>query len=127
MGRTFTLRVLPGEFAICRLGANERFPEWAQHGFSSITRTDDEVSVICAAAKIPSGTPSTGGWRLLRFEGTFSFSEAGVLSSVADPLANARISILTVTTYSTDYLLVQDKDLERARSILSLAGHTISA
>jgi hypothetical protein len=127
MGRTFRLKVLPGEFAICRLGATERFPDWAQNGFSSITRTEDEVSVICAASQIPAGTDSTVGWRLLRFEGTFAFNEVGVLSSVADPLANARISILTVTTYSTDYLLVQGKDLERARSILSLAGHTLSA
>jgi len=63
--------------------------------------------------------------RLLQIEGTLAFVLTGVLASIAEPLANAEISIFAVSTYDTDYLLVSDKDLHRATQVLDAAGHSV--
>jgi hypothetical protein len=49
----------------------------------------------------------------------------GILASIALPLAGSGVSIFVVSTYDTDYLLVQERDLERARDALERAGHSV--
>jgi len=53
------------------------------------------------------------------------FSLTGIIASLATPLAQAGISIFVVSTYDTDYLLIKEKDLERAVWILSQEGHQV--
>lgn len=50
----------------------------------------------------------------------------GVLASIAGPLADATISIFTVSTFDTDYILVRSDALERAMAALRAAGHDVS-
>ena len=121
-----TLHLLPGEFAICRLSASEAVPAWAGSSvFSSITRTADELSIICPAAQVPAGIKSDTGWRGLKFSGPFAFTETGILASVLAPLAAAKISILATATFDTDYLLVRAAQLDKARHALQQAGHKV--
>jgi hypothetical protein len=94
-------------------------------GFLSITRTEDELSVVCPEEAVPEDARSEDGWRVLRLEGPFEFSEVGVLSSVVGPLAEADVSVFAVSTYDTDYVLVKAKQLEAAVSALRARGHEI--
>lgn len=126
VSRRLTLSVLPGEFGVCCLDSAAEMPAWADRGgFVSVTRTPEELSIVCSAASIPTGVQVEKGWRCLRVEGPLDFDESGVLSSLAEPLARAGISIFAVSTYRTDYLLVKGKDLDEAVKVLRLEGHTV--
>jgi len=121
-----TLLLLKDAFAICRLGSDALLPPWATAGaFSSITRTPDELSVVCPQANVPDGVKCVSGWRCLRVAGTIEFSVVGVLAALAGPLAEAGISIMTLSTFDTDYLLVKDGDLTRTLDTLERAGHIL--
>lgn len=121
-----TLTVLPEKLAVCRLDVAEEIPGWALQGrLYSITRTRDELSVICPEQHVPAEVRCERDWRALRLEGPFDFNLVGVLASVLDPLAMAAISILAVGTYDTDYVLVREGHLERAVAVLLAAGHAV--
>ena len=125
--RQLQLSLLAPEFAITRLSADATIPDWAKgRTFCSITRTTDELSIVCEAVQVPSDVKRTAGWRALKFHGPFDFNETGVLASVVAPLAAAAISVFAVSTYDTDYLLLRDSELARALAILRDAGHTIA-
>jgi len=124
--RKLELTLLPERFAISRLPGNSSLPEWALRGsFFSITRTGDELSVVCELALVPSHVQSQSGWRVLKVHGPFVLSEIGVLSSLASPLAAARVSLFAISTFDTDYLLVAAASLSTAMKALEQAGHKI--
>ena len=118
------LRVESGLYGICRLGADVRLPRWIHKGgFFNVTRTDDELSILCLQEHVPSDVTCERDWRLIKVLGTLDFSLIGVLASMAQPLAEARIGLLTVSTYDTDYLLVRASKLDDAQAALESAGH----
>ena len=124
--QTFTLSVLPGALAICRLDPASEIPAWAlKSGFFAIARTADELSVVCRQQDLPAGVTSQRDWAGLKVEGPLDFSQTGVLAALAAPLARARISIFVISTYDTDYLLVKRADLENATAALAAQGHRI--
>ena len=111
---------MPGRLAVCRLDPQVAVPDWALSGdFFSITRTTDELSIVCSEAGVPEGVLCERGWAGLKVEGPLDLSLTGVLASLAQPLAEAGISIFAVSTYDTDYLLVKVGDLERAVAVLT--------
>jgi hypothetical protein len=124
--RKLELTLLPERFAISRLAADAPIPQWATQGpFFSVTRTGDELSVVSELSRVPVGVHSQPGWRVLKVHGPFVLSEIGVLSSLAAPLAEAKISLFAVSTFDTDYLLVASETLSAAIAALERAGHTI--
>ena len=121
---TFTL--LPATLAVCRLESGAPVPDWALTGpFVSITRTADEMSVICPEPAVPVGVVAAPGWRCLKLEGPFDFSVTGLVASFSALLAGAGISLMVVCTYDTDYLLVRSHDLDRAIATLEAGGYRI--
>jgi uncharacterized protein len=121
-----TLQLIPGAFTVCRLPAAEAVPAWAASPvFSSVTRTGDELSIICPAAQVPADVPHEAGWRVVKIEGPFAFTATGILASVLAPLAAAKIGILAVATFDTDYVLVKAARLEEAWQALAAAGHLV--
>jgi enamine deaminase RidA (YjgF/YER057c/UK114 family) len=115
------LTVLPGTLAVCRLPASDRIPSWAlelHEGFVSITRTPDELSIVCPQEAVPPDTQVEEGFRALMVPGPIPFEETGVMARIATPLAAAGISIFAIATYDTDYVLVRETDLERALAAL---------
>ena len=130
MASSHRLRVLTvaGRFAVCRLSAADAVPSWATGpGFVSITRTDDELSIVCAEPQVPHGTECMRGYVAMRVEGTLAPELVGVLVSLAKPLADAGIPILAIGTHDTDYILVREVDLERALGALQHAGHEVDS
>ena len=121
-----TLRVEPGEFAICRCGPSEPVPPWAQRGgFYSVTRTPDELSIVCPDDDVPDGVRCERAWSCVAVRGPLEFTEVGILSSLTAPLAEAGISCFALSTFDTDYVLVRSPDREPALAALRTAGHTI--
>ena len=123
--KALRLTVLPGEFSVWRLAANEPLPSTEGGSFLSMTRTDDELSVVSASAGVPAGARAETGWRCLRVEGPLPFEMTGVLADLSAPLAMAKIPIFVVSTYDTDYLLVKAVELENACSALRHEGFVI--
>ena len=120
------LAVLPDRLAIHRLAADDPIPSWASNGgFVSITRTHDELSVVCDEHAAPDGVARQPGWRCLQVLGPLDLSLVGVLASLIEPLAAAQLSVFAVSTYDTDYLLVRDDALDQVVSTLRAAGHVI--
>jgi uncharacterized protein len=120
------LILLDDELAVARLDASDAIPAWAAQGsLSSITRTAEELSVVCAAAAVPADVRAEHGWRCLRVAGRLDFSLTGVLASLADPLAAAKLSLFAVSTYDTDYILVREESLKAAVECWSAAGHEV--
>ena len=125
--RRFELTLLPERFAISRLAADSPIPGWATQGpFFSVTRTGEELSVVCELSHVPVGVQSQPGWRVFKVHGPFVLSEIGVLSALAAPLAEARISLFAVSTFDTDYLLVASETLSASIAAFERAGHTIN-
>jgi len=126
IARRLQLSVLQERLAVSRLAADATIPVWATQGsFFSVTRTADELSIVAQESCTPAGVQSQPGWRALKLHGPFAFSEIGVVSALAVPLAEAKIGIFIVSTFDTDYLLVASSDLEAATLALQGAGHTI--
>ncbi|MCH7702741.1 MAG: ACT domain-containing protein [Planctomycetes bacterium] len=123
--RTLTLSVLPEILAVCRLGPGEPIPDWAliASSFLSLTRTTDELSVVCAESSVPDDIRCERDWRAVKVGGPLDFAETGILASLATPLGDAGISVFAVSTFDTDYLLVKQPALDRTRSVLTRAGH----
>ena len=125
------LEVLPGSYAICRLDCSEAVPEWVQgvalgaDAFVSITRTSDELSIVCRDVDIPDHVETEQGWRCMRVAGKLDFALVGVIAELTKHLADAAVSVFVVSTFDTDYLLVQDMNWSRAVATLLEAGYTV--
>ena len=121
-----TLSLLPDKLAICRLAPGSAMPEWAfESSFLSITRTRDELSIVCAEAGVPGEVKADRGWRCFMVVGPLDLALTGILASLANPLADAQINIFAVSTYDTDYLLVKEEHLARSIDVLVRSGHRV--
>ncbi len=110
-------------FGICRLDAEAGMPGWAlQSRWHSVTRTADEVSVVCEAADIPAEVVCGRDWRGFRVAGTLDFSLTGILAAVGGSLADAGISLFAVSSFDTDYFFVKTVDLQPALDVLDAGG-----
>lgn len=120
------LTLLPQSLAVCKLAPDAPSPTWPRGAFTSITRTPDELSVICDGEAVPEGVQAERGWRGLRVEGPLPFETTGVAAALTAPLAEARISVFLIATFDTDYLLVKEDVLARAMDVLRAAGHDVA-
>lgn len=122
-----TLSILPEGFGICRLESSAEIPTWAMgNPFFSVTKTPEELSIVCPSSSIPTEILAERGWRCLKVHGPLAFGQTGILLSLAEPLAQAGIGTFAVSTYETDYLLVKGCDLPKAIEVLRLAGHRVN-
>lgn len=126
--RILALRVHPGLYCICRLWPDEPTPAWtARTNFCSLTRTGEELSIVCNQEAVPRDVRAEHDWRLLGVQGPLDPSMVGVLAGLATTLATAGVSIFAISTFDTDYLLVRDDDLHRALEALREARYAVDA
>ena len=119
-------RRLPATFAVCRLGPDAPVPAAiADTPFVSITRTAEELSIVCPVSQAPQNAKCELPWICFKLEGPFPFSLTGVLASVIDPLAQSGIPIFAMSTFDTDYVLVEEESAESALKALQTAGHEL--
>jgi len=122
------LHVLNEDLVVCRLSMNATWPlPTTEAGFWSVTRTKDELSVVCPAEAAPAGdvVKVESDWRALQVAGPLDFSMVGVMAGLTAPLAEIGISVFVISTYDTDYILVKKSALAHAVDVLQSAGHTV--
>lgn len=124
--KILTMRLLRGKYGVCRLDKTDLVPQWVQNSdFFSITRTLDELSIICTEESIPNYTKCEKDWRILKIEGPLDFSLIGILASISTILAQKGISIFAISTFDTDYILVKSKKIDSAIVALVNEGYEI--
>ncbi len=117
-----------GAFAVCKLPNHVPIPPWAMRGdLFSITRTADELSIVCRQEVVPEGVVCEQDWRCLRVEGAMPFALVGVLASLTTAVAKAGVGVFAFSTFDTDYLLIKASDMPRAIASLRSAGHVVDA
>ena len=122
------LRTLPDSYAVVRLHPGADLPAWVDKGpFRSVTRTDNEVSVVCRDHDVPEGESVDRGWTVLEAMGPLDFSLSGIIASLIQPLADAQLPIFVISTFESDYVLIRSADLGRAADALEDAGHEFAA
>jgi hypothetical protein len=123
---TFHFRVHPERLAIARLEPAAPVPAWAQGGYVSVTRTSEELSVVCAEEHVPSGTVHERDKIALGIVGTIPMTTLGILAALCTVLAAARVPVFVFSTPDTDWLIVSAGRFEAARAALVAAGHRVS-
>jgi hypothetical protein len=121
------LELLPDTLAICRLPADAPLPAWASSPapFLTVSRSADELSIIALQSLVPDGVRCERDYQALRVKGTLPPNLVGILLSIAEPLANAGLSIFAISTYDTDYVLLKVRDVAAGLAALRKAGHEV--
>lgn len=119
------LRFLEKQFSVCKVADYSGVRLDA--GYSWIGRTDEENSLVCRTEDVPfNATERSDGWRAFRIEGTLDFSLVGILAGIASVLAERQISIVALSTYNTDYVLIREERLADAVRVLRDAGYEVT-
>ncbi len=113
------LKILDGLYAVCQVGENFKDFDLENKDFFSITKTEDEVSVVMLQDKIKSEIKAEKDWKILKIEGILDFSLIGILSKISSILAKNQISVFVISTFNTDYILIKEEKIEEAISILT--------
>lgn len=116
--------VLDGHYAIIRLAADAAVPPWAHGAFASVTRTSDELSIVCEEGGVPD-VVADRGWRCLKLVGPIPLDQTGVAAAFTRVLAAAGIAVFIIATYDTDYILIRDSMLEQATAALRAYGYSV--
>jgi len=124
--RTCSFSRLPGGYAIARLAPDASVPASVLDAsrFASVTRTADELSLVCDESLAPDGATTEHGWAVLKLHGPFAFDQVGILASCLTPLAAHGVSVFTISTFDTDYILIKAEQADAAIGVLQGAGHT---
>jgi len=121
-----TFIILRETFVICRLDKDAPIPGWAVQGnLYSVTRTKDELSIVCPLINVPKGIVCNQGWSCLKLKGPLDLSLTGIISSITSTLERENISLFSISTYDTDYVMLNEKNLEKAIFALTRAGHRV--
>ncbi|MHC5216611.1 ACT domain-containing protein [Enterococcus sp. LJL128] len=118
------------DYSVIKFPATYEIPEAFNSltAFKSITYTNDECSFIVPTDSLNTNqaTAVDSGWFIIQIVGELDFSLVGILTQLANPLAEQGISIFALSTYNTDYLLIKNTEKERALQTLIQAGHTFN-
>ncbi len=126
MAKSFVISVLKDDYKVCRLNAFDGIPEWVlDTPLSSITRTAEELSIVCPNQVAPEQFKCEQEWKCLKIHGPLGFDEVGIISNLTKVLADAKISVFVLSTFETDYILVKRMNLEKAAKVLADNGHEI--
>jgi hypothetical protein len=112
--------------AVVRLPRGAQVPSWAAAStLFSVTATNDETSVVCHASSVPAKARKAGPYVAFEVSGPRDPALSGVLHTLLGPLADADVSVLTISTFDTDWILVAAAKADRAEAAWVSAGHTV--
>lgn len=129
------VRVLPGNYAVQRLPRGAAMPDLScldSSGFVNFCRAGDELSLILdedAARRLCALTPSLESrccYACLQVLEDDLIGKVGMMASLSTLLASVGVPLVTVATYETFCVLVENIHLERVIERLSTAGHTVT-
>lgn len=106
--------------------------ECREDRFFSFTQTDTTLSIIMDDATMslfPDHTLNTqeGDWRLIAIgDGPLGFDECGIVSEFSRPLSESGIGLFYLSTFSSDYIMVNDQDFEQAVACLKETSRSVN-
>ena len=117
------LEWLVGRYGVFRFEPDEVLPPWATQGsFTTVSRSERELSVLCAWPDAPGERLRIGPLRAARIIGVLDFVQTGIIAALSRPLAKQGISIFSVATFDTDYVLVNEPEVSAAVEALLADG-----
>lgn len=125
------LSLLKNKYVVCRFNKNEKIPAWAYKGeFFSITRTHDELSLVCQqeniqSEKLDEDVLCERDWSVFKVEGPLDFALVGILSNLTCIMKEVGVSIFAMSTYDTDYMMVKEDKVYEAVKALKEYGHEV--
>jgi len=122
------LLVSPQPVAVVRLAPDVTDLGWATGSpLVSITRTAGETSVVCPTSAVPDEVPGPvqGPFVAVVIDEVLEFSQVGVLVALLKPLADAGIPVLTVSTFDTDWVLLEAAKVSTASAVWRAAGYEV--
>ena len=123
---TRTLHRYSEELVVASLPAGSDVPAWAESGsLLSVTATATETTVVCSGRSVPAKVRRQGPFTAFAVEGPLDFGLTGVLASLLAPLAEVEVSVFTISTYPTDWILVRTDDADAATQEWRRRGHTV--
>ena len=118
------LKILDKIFSIHRLSPDVAVPPQVYDSeLYSIIKTDNEISIVCDSSIQLQAEESVSGWSCLQIIGPLDFSLTGILSGISTVLANSKISIFAISTFNTDYILVETANINKAKQALIDSGY----
>lgn len=122
---TFDFIVHGERLAIARLQPTAAMPTWARGGFVTISRTRDELSIVCDQRHVPADVQQERDRVAFGIVGVVPMTTIGLLASLCATLAAARVPVFVISTFDTDWLLVAAANFATARDALTAAGHRL--
>ena len=120
------MKLLEPEFSVVKLSAESEVPAWVlRSDVYFLSKTSDELSIMCPRSGAPDNVQRSDGWRCLRVDVELGFEQIGVVATVSTPVANAGISLFLVSTYDRDYVLVHQENLTRALQAYEESGFSV--
>jgi hypothetical protein len=96
--------------------------DWTPGPFASLSRSHGETSIVCLEEVVPTGVLTEGPFRAVEVAGPLAFDAVGVMAEILAPLVPAGISVLALSTYDTDWVLVPRDDMAVADKVWRKAG-----
>ncbi|MFT5164647.1 MAG: hypothetical protein ACI9FJ_003254 [Alteromonadaceae bacterium] len=90
-----------------------------------ISKTYDELSVVCPSSIKLDSLEHEIGWGALEVLGPLGFSLTGILSDISGVLASEKISIFAISTFETDYILIKQDMMFNAIESLQKAQYNV--
>lgn len=122
---SFRFRVHPERLAIARLDRDAAVPAWARGGFTTISRTPDELSITCAQSHVPPEVRHERDKIALGIAGVIPMTTVGLLAGLCAALAESDVPVFVISTHDTDWLLVSAERFDAARRALTGLGHAV--
>ena len=117
----------PEALVVARLDAGaEPGWDWTPGPYDSLSRSPQETSVVCLEDVVPSGVLTEGPFRAVEVAGPLAFDAVGVMAEILTPLVSAGISVLALSTYDTDWILVPQGEITVAEAVWRKAGLIIT-
>jgi len=122
------LQLLNDEYCVYQFNPGDiaDIEKYRPHEFYSVTKTNDELSIVARTGIFSSFIRAESGWRIFRICGTLNFSLIGILSKISAVLAEANISIFAVSTYNTDYIMIKNENIKKAAEVLRNNDYEVS-
>jgi hypothetical protein len=118
------LSILEETYIIHKLDQSTKLPEGLTDcEFYSLSNSQEELSLICPDQILIQSENSSPNWKCLKVAGPLDLKLTGILAGLSDTLEKAKISIFAISTFETDYLLIQKQVLETAKTALKSAGY----
>jgi hypothetical protein len=125
-GKIMVIELLGNEYSIYRLDPEDIIDNRLfGKNFISITKTEDEISIVTVSGTLEHFEKEEGFWRMLKINGVLDFSLIGIISKISTLLANQGISVFVLSTYNTDYIMVKMDKIGSTINVLKQNGYEI--